>query len=133
VTPAVIADTGPLVAAFDPDDQYHLRAQMEQHTLANEGVGVFVTIPTLFEAYSLILRRVSTGTAHRWLTETRRQVDIVIPNESDTGAAIELVQRYRDQPITLFDAFLAVSALSSELPVWTYDYHFDVVRIPVWR
>lgn len=131
--PAVIVDTGPLVAAFDPDDQYHLRAQLEQETLANEGVGVLVTPPTLFEAYSLILRRVSVGAAHRWLTETRRQVDIVTPNESDIDAAIELVQRYRDQPITLFDALLAVIARHSSLVVWTYDYHFDVMRVPVWH
>jgi predicted nucleic acid-binding protein len=33
----------------------------------------------------------------------------------------------------MFDAVTAVLARRLELPVWTYDHHFDVMRIAVWR
>jgi predicted nucleic acid-binding protein len=43
------------------------------------------------------------------------------------------VGRYRDQPISLFDAVLAVLARDADVPVWTYDHHFDLMKIAVWR
>jgi len=38
-----------------------------------------------------------------------------------------------DQPITLFDATVAAMATRLNFDVWTYDHHFDVMRIGVWR
>ncbi|MDA2937242.1 hypothetical protein MYX75_03135 [Acidobacteria bacterium AH-259-A15] len=58
---------------------------------------------------------------------------LLSPSKDDYTAAIHTVKAYKDQPITLFDAVTA--KLSSELgwPVWTYDYHFDLMQISVWR
>jgi predicted nucleic acid-binding protein len=55
------------------------------------------------------------------------------PDGDDLDEAMELVRRYRDQPLTLFDAILAVLARRSDIPIWTYDHHFDLIRIAVWR
>ena len=43
------------------------------------------------------------------------------------------ITHYPDQPITLFDALLAVMSERFDLPVWTFDHHFDVMRVAVWR
>lgn len=51
---AVLADTGPLYAAVDPDDHYHGRAQKQLQALDNEGLSVVLTYPTLLEAYTLM-------------------------------------------------------------------------------
>ncbi len=39
----------------------------------------------------------------------------------------------RIRRITLVDATVAALALRLGLEVWTYDHHFDVMRVPVWR
>ncbi len=41
--------------------------------------------------------------------------------------------RYQDQDLSLFDAIAAVVSERLSLPVWTYDYHFEVMRVEVWR
>ena len=51
----------------------------------------------------------------------------------DYHAAMSRIQRYRDQAFTLFDVVLAILSERLALPVWTYDHHFDVMRVPVWR
>jgi len=38
-----------------------------------------------------------------------------------------------DQSITLFDATLAALASRLKMEVWTYDHHFDAMRVKVWR
>ncbi|MFZ1029942.1 MAG: hypothetical protein WAN66_27370 [Limnoraphis robusta] len=44
---AVIADTGPLYAAFDPSDQYHIQSQAELQRLAQESLEVIILYPTV--------------------------------------------------------------------------------------
>jgi predicted nucleic acid-binding protein len=53
--------------------------------------------------------------------------------DSFSALFIDEVLSFKDQPITLFDATVAVLAQRTGLPVWTYDHHFDVMRVPVWR
>jgi uncharacterized protein len=40
---------------------------------------------------------------------------------------------YPDQLLTMFDSVLAVLSERLDCPIWTYDYHFDVVQARVWR
>ena len=54
---SVLADTEPLYAAVDPDDQYHKRAQEQINDLADGGMSVVIVYPILLESYSLILYR----------------------------------------------------------------------------
>ena len=63
----VIADTGPLYAAADPDDAYHHRAHRELKRLVREKSEVTVAYPTLLEAHTLVLHRLGRQSASLWL------------------------------------------------------------------
>jgi predicted nucleic acid-binding protein len=71
VTRAVLAETGPLYAAVDPDDQYHELAQSQLQALADEGLSVVLVCPTLLEAYTLVLYRLGHRSALGWLEDVR--------------------------------------------------------------
>ena len=129
---ALLADTGPLYAAVDPSDKHHSQALRELQELARRRCEVVVSFPTLAEAYSLILRKLGQSIASRWLNE---MVDAVLinPTPEDYRQAIVKLTAFAGQSITLFDATVAVLALRIGVQVWTYDHHFDVMRVPVWR
>lgn len=129
----VLADTGPLYAAVDPDDQHHQRAQAELGRLAADRLDVAVVYPTLLEAYSLVLYRLGIVNARGWLAEVTVQAMLLNPTADDYLVAQATATAYADQPLTLFDAVLAATARRLDVSVWTYDHHFDLLRVPVWR
>ena len=130
---AVLADTGPLYAAVDPDDALHHRAQQEMRRLAREKRELMVAYPTLSEAYTLVLYRLGKDAAAGWLNDVVRAVALVNPAPEDYQEAIKKVAAFADQPITLFDATVAVLAQRLSVEIWTYDHHFDLMRAAVWR
>jgi predicted nucleic acid-binding protein len=131
--PAVLADTGPLFAALDPDDQYHNRSQNELERLTRENREVVLSYPVLFETYTLALRNLGAQAANDWLVEVSNNTSFVNPTPEDYRQAIRTVLRFKGQKITLFDAIVAVLAMRLDLKIWTYDHDFDVMRAPVWR
>jgi predicted nucleic acid-binding protein len=130
---SVLADTGPLYALVDSDDQYHVRARGEVERLARERITVTVACPILLEAYSLILHRLGIKSAHAWVEEITAGVGLLNPHREDYARAAQSIRRYTDQPITLVDGVVAVLSDQLDLPVWTYDHHFDVMGAQVWR
>jgi len=133
VTRAVLADTGPLYAAVDPDDQYHAQAHEQLQALGDEGLSVVLAYPILLEAYTLIRYRLGSASAAAWLEDVHEGSAWLNPNPQDYREATALVGRFPDQSISLFDATLAILASRLGLSVWTYDHHFDTMRVPVWR
>ena len=129
---AVLADTGPLYAAVDPEDEHHKRALRDLHRLDAEQREIVVVYPILLEAYSLILFRLGKNTASDWLIDMA-DAALVNPTPEDYRQAAAKVRALADQPITLFDAVAAAVATRLRLDVWTYDHHFDVMRVGVWR
>ena len=91
-----------------------------------------VAYPTLLEAYTLVLFRLGEAAASRWL-EDMSGAALVNPSAEDYRRAIVRVQSLKDQAITLFDALVATLAVRLDLEVWTYDHHFDAMRVAVWR
>jgi predicted nucleic acid-binding protein len=132
MTRAVLADTGPLYAANDAADEHHERALRELTKLAREKREVLIPYPTLLEAYSLLLFKLGRMAASALLDEVR-DASFVNPTPEDYGRALTTVQNLHDQRVTLVDATLAALAARMELDVWTYDHHFDVMRVGVWR
>jgi len=130
---AILADTGPLYAAVDPDDAHHQRAHRELRQIAREKREVMVAYPTLSEAYTLVLYRLGKEAASSWLNDVRSGVALVNPAPEDYQEAMRKLLSFPDQPITLFDATLAVLCGRLGVEVWTYDHHFDLMRAAVWR
>jgi predicted nucleic acid-binding protein len=128
----VLADTGPLYAAADPDDAHHKRSRRELRRLADENYEIIVAYPTLLEAYTLVLFRLGETAAMRWLEEMAGAA-LVNPSADDYRQAVVRVQSLKDQSVTLFDALVASLAGRLGLEVWTYDHHFDVMRVAAWR
>lgn len=132
MTRAVIADTGPLYAAVDPDDAHHKRAGKELDRFLREKREVVVAYPTLLEAYTLVLFRLGKSVASRWLGDMA-DAALVNPSLEDYRQAAIKIRAFADEPITLFDATVAALSLRLDLHVWTYDHHFDLMRAKVWR
>ena len=130
---AVLADTGPLYAAADPDDAQHRRAHRELRRLARDRREVIVAYPTLSEAYTLVLYRLGKEACSSWLNDVLSGVALVNPTPEDYHEAMKRLLAFADQPITLFDATVAVLGARLGVEVWTYDHHFDLMRAAVWR
>ena len=129
---AVLADTGPLYAAVDPEDEHHARALLELQKLNRDRQEIVILYSTLLEAYSLIMFRLGRDVASNWLLDMA-QTARVNPTSEDYWQAAARIRVLTDQSITLFDAVAAVVATRLKVDVWTYDHHFDVMRVGIWR
>jgi predicted nucleic acid-binding protein len=89
---------------------------------------VVLAFPILLEAYTLILYRLGFRTAATWLEDVHSGCAWINPSAQDYREATALVVRFSDQSISLFDATLAILASRLNLPVWTYDHHFDAMQ-----
>jgi predicted nucleic acid-binding protein len=132
MTRAVLADAGPLYAAVDEADEHHLEARRELDALEKDRRNVVIAYPILLEAYSLVLYRLGVAAARKWITFLAG-ASFINPESEDYGRAVITVQNFPDQRITLVDATVAALSLRLGLEVWTYDHHFDVMHVPVWR
>lgn len=128
---AILADTGPLYAAYDPSDQFHTQALAEIDSFANQEIEVLLPYPVLLEAHSLVLKRLGTLVGLRLLEELSAGATLIQPTIADYGTAQQTLQQFSDQAITLCDATTAAIAQRLTQPVWTYDFHFDVMGIMV--
>jgi predicted nucleic acid-binding protein len=128
----VLADTGPLYAANDEGDAHHPLALRQLKELARDRREVLVAYPILLEAYSLLLYKLGRRAASGWLAEVS-DASFLNPAPEDYARALIMVQALPDQNITLVDATLAALSTRMGLDVWTYDHHFDVMRVGVWR
>jgi predicted nucleic acid-binding protein len=129
---AVLADTGPLYAANDEGDQHHQLALRQLKELARNRREVLIPYPTLLETYSLILFRLGRNAASGWLAEVS-DAPFVNPMAEDYARAVTTVRTLADQKITLIDATVGALAVRMGLDVWTYDHHFDMMRVGIWR
>ena len=130
---AILADTTPLYGAIDTSDQYHLRAQAELARIATEKLSVIIPFPVYLENYSLVLYRLGFSQAIRFTESCLESASLINPTPDQYLKAVEKVRHFPDQMITLVDASTAILSEQLKIPVWTYDYHFDVMSVPVWR
>ncbi len=129
----VLADTGPLYAGVDPGDSLHQRALEDQRHINRENFNVAASYATLQEAHDLVLRKLGRVRARNFLRELVTITIFLTPTTQDYEKAVERTLRYPDQNITLADAIVAGISDRLDIPVWTFDHHFDVMRVRVWR
>lgn len=130
----VLADTGPLYALTDRDDRHHFRARAELARLSASGRALASPLPSLCESYSLILKRLGSEAAIQWWRRSHGGgLGLLNPTRDDYTAAADRIARYQDQAMSLFDGLLAVLSDRLGAPVWTFDRHFDLLRVEVWR
>jgi predicted nucleic acid-binding protein len=129
---AVLADTGPLYAAADEDDADHERSLFQMEQLQRTGRIVLLAYPILLEAYSLVLKRFGSAAALRWLDDAT-EASMINPTPEDYAVACGVLRTLSDQDISLVDATVATLGIRLKVEIWTYDHHFDVMRVPVWR
>jgi predicted nucleic acid-binding protein len=79
-----------------------------------------------------MLNRLGRPAAIEWLDESA-DAAFLNPTREDYGQRLVTVHMFPDQRITLVDATVAAMASRVEVEVWTYDHHFDAMRVPVWR
>jgi predicted nucleic acid-binding protein len=80
----------------------------------------------------LLLYKLGRHAAAAWLAEVS-DASFLNPAPEDYARALTMVEALPDQSITLVDATLAALATRMGLDVWTYDHHFDVMRVGIWR
>jgi predicted nucleic acid-binding protein len=129
---ALLADSGPLYAVADEGDKHHHEALRQWQELDRVGRNVLVPYPILLESHRLVLSRLGTKAALEWLAEAL-DAPLLNPTPEDYTQACAIVRTLADQSISLVDATVAALSMRLRLEVWTYDHHFDVMRVPVWR
>ena len=130
---AIIADTVPLYAAIDIDDQYHQRSKTQIQRINAENLTILVPFPVYLETYNLLLYRLGTEQAIKFARDCIESVYFINPSQEQYIAAAEKAAFFPDQKITLCDAITAILSEEMKLQIWTYDYHFDVMKVQVWR
>jgi predicted nucleic acid-binding protein len=127
----ILADTGPLVALFDPRDGDHPRARAALETFDEELV---TTVPVLTEAFHLL------GPASRGAHALRAFVaghglKVWWLSERHLARAFHLMDEYAEHPMDLADASLVAAAEALRaLRVFTIDRRdFTTYRARVGR
>jgi uncharacterized protein len=124
--PAVLVDTGPLVALLDRSDPYHLSCQESLSSLDDSLVTVW---PVVTEAMYL-LRAYWQAQDALWEMIESGAVQIVSLGIDDIPRMTELMRKYRDLPMDLADAGLVRVAERERLRrIFTLDRRdFQVYR-----
>ncbi len=133
----VLADTGPLYAQAMRRDGEHERAVREFAALEAQGYRLLLSQPIILETHKLLLRRNLLPYAHNYTQALTERFHTVNPQSEDYGTSLDIIGRFTDQPLSLFDASLAALSTRLALPVWTFDHDFDILsaalNTEVWR
>jgi len=102
----ILADTGPLVALFDPADGAHNRCVQ---ALQRINQPLWTTVPVLTEAFHLLTPD-SIGSQRLMDFVADRGLAVYFLGEAPLERAFELMRRYANVPMDFADASLVVAA-----------------------
>jgi hypothetical protein len=102
----ILADTGPLVALFDPRDPLHSKSV---GTLEKIREPLMTTIPVLTEAFHMLSPE-SQGASRLRDFVSARGLSIWFFTPAALERAFELMEQYADHPMDLADASLVAAA-----------------------
>ncbi len=125
MTPAVVVDTGPLVAMLNKSEASHLRTVAALEGLPSP---LLTTEPVLTEA-AFLLRRITNGSNQLMSLVEEGFVRVPFALEPEATRLRKLMRKYANVPMSLADASLVL--LSESLDgsrLFTFDADFDVYR-----
>ncbi len=121
----LLVDSGPLIALFDKDDKYHLQIR---GFLQKTSAQLVTTWPVITEVSHMLDFDIRAQLDFlRWIHDG----GIVIYNIElkSLDRIIQLTEKYRDCPMDLADATLAVTAESLKIKeIISIDIDFDIYR-----
>ena len=122
-----IADSGPLIALFEPAERNHARVRS---FIENYEGALLTTWPVLTEVGHLLGHSVDRQLAFLQWVE-RGGVEVTTPGAGAVSLIRQLSEKYRDLPMDIADGSLIVLALESGVrDILTLDRDFDVYRLP---
>jgi predicted nucleic acid-binding protein len=125
LTPAVLLDTGPLVALLNRRDRYHGWTTQQWAELEPP----FQTCEPVLTEACFLLRESSRGPAAVLELVGRGVVKIAYGVEAEVDALVKLMTRYADVPMSLADACLVrMVERHPRATVLTLDRDFHVYR-----
>ena len=122
-----IADSGPLIALFEPAERNHARVRS---FIENYEGALLTTWPVLTEVGHMLGHSVDRQFAFLQWVE-RGGVEVTTPGAGAVSLIRQLSEKYRDLPMDIADGSLIVLALESGVrDILTLDRDFDVYRLP---
>lgn len=122
-----IADSGPLIALFEPAERNHARVRS---FIENYEGALLTTWPVLTEVGHMLGHSVDRQRAFLQWVE-RGGVEVTTPGAGAVSLIRQLSEKYRDLPMDIADGSLIVLALESGVrDILTLDRDFDVYRLP---
>jgi predicted nucleic acid-binding protein len=119
---SLVIDSGPVIGAMDEEDRYHSEAERGLRQLRAARAQILIPVPILFEVYKRLAYDVGPELARRGLDYIRRSLTLLYLDDDDLDRLQEIVVSMPWWHGSLEDAALAMTALTRDIPVWTFNY-----------
>lgn len=119
----ILVDTSAVYALLDADDRWHSAAREALETIKRSREEPLLTNFLVAECHALLLARLGSGIARRWLFGNVWPIERVSPEDEERAA--EILRRYRDKTFSYADAasFAVMERLGIRRAV-AFDPHF---------
>ena len=123
----VLIDSGPLIALFDKDDNYHEKIK---EFIKNEDYKFHTTTAVITEVLHMLDFNVKVQIDFlEWIM--RGGALLYEIKQTDLGKIIELTKKYSDRPMDFADATLVLAADQTGIrKIISIDSDFDIYRLP---
>lgn len=102
----ILVDTGPLVALFNPKDNYHMRCR---GILQSFSEPLYTTVPVLTEAFHLLIPGSKRALALGAFVQ-KKGITVWALDDDSLIMALLLMEKYADKPMDFADATLVIAA-----------------------
>ncbi len=131
----VFADTSAFIAIFDAKDQYHQEALIKQKQIQEEKFPIFTSNIILYETLTWIAIKLGANQAVQFGEGILRKsplLRIFYLGREDELSSIQILQKYRDLPLSFADASTIHLVHQHQLDrIFSFDEHFKKANLQV--
>ena len=121
----IVVDSGPLVAAFDAKDAYHLEAvnffENNKSSLVTSDY-VITEVSYFLGRYGSLEHRFERQDRFLGLISDERFITRLTVSNDDLKGALAIMEKYKDLPADLTDAILVNYCINNNLPKIRYSF-----------